>query len=74
LKSDEKWLLFQVKGKTWGWGFSSAVERLSSKCKALGLVPSSEKKKRKKKGKHSTFKGDFLVLLSFLFYFSATQL
>jgi len=32
-----------------GWGFSSAVERLPSKCKALGLVPSSEKKKKKKK-------------------------
>nr|XP_038952446.1 glutaredoxin-like protein C5orf63 homolog isoform X4 [Rattus norvegicus] len=26
-----------------GWGFSSAVERLASKYKALGLVPSSKK-------------------------------
>jgi len=32
-----------------GWGFSSVVERLPSKLKALGLVPSSEKKKRKRK-------------------------
>jgi len=29
-----------------GWGFSSVVEHLPSKCKALGLVPSSEKKKK----------------------------
>jgi len=29
----------------WGWGFNSVVERLPSKRKALGLVPSSEKKK-----------------------------
>jgi len=28
-----------------GWGFSSVVERLPSKRKALSLVPSSEKKK-----------------------------
>jgi len=27
-----------------GWGFSSVIERLPSKCKALGSVPSSEKK------------------------------
>jgi len=32
-----------------GWGFSSVVERLPSKRKALGSVLSSEKKKRKKK-------------------------
>jgi len=31
-----------------GWGFSSAVERLPSERKALGSVPSSEKKKKKK--------------------------
>jgi len=31
------------------WGFSSVVECLPSKCKALGLVPSSEKKKKGKK-------------------------
>jgi len=32
-----------------GWGFSSVVERLPSKRKALGSVPISEKKKKKKK-------------------------
>jgi len=32
-----------------GWGFSSVVEHLPSKLKALGLVLSSEKKKEKKK-------------------------
>jgi len=38
-----------------GWGFSSVVECLPSKRKALGLVPSSqgEKKKDKKKKKKS---------------------
>jgi len=30
-----------------GWGFSSVVERLPRKSKALGSVPSSEKKKKK---------------------------
>jgi len=35
-----------------GWGFSSAVEHLPSKRKALGSVPSSEKKKEKKKSDH----------------------
>jgi len=29
-----------------GWGFSSVVERLPRKRKALGSVPSSEKKKK----------------------------
>lgn len=29
------------------WGFSSVVERLPSKCKALGLVLSSGGKKKK---------------------------
>jgi len=33
----------------WGWGFSSVVERLPRKRKALGSVPSSEKKNQKKK-------------------------
>jgi len=37
--------------KHWGWGFSSVVENLPSKCKALGSVPSSEKKKKKQKNK-----------------------
>jgi len=32
-----------------GWGFSSVVERLPNKRKALGLVPSSDKKKKEKK-------------------------
>jgi len=36
-----------------GWGFSSVVGRLPSKCKALGSVPSSEKKKRKGKERKS---------------------
>jgi len=40
-----------------GWGFSSVVERLPRKHKALGSVPSSGKKKRKqKKKKKKTFK------------------
>jgi len=34
-----------------GWGFSSAVECLPSERKALGLVPSSGKKNKKKKTK-----------------------
>jgi len=33
--------------KLWGRGFSSVVEHLHSKRKALGSVPSSEKKKKK---------------------------
>jgi len=37
--------------KTRGWGFSSVVERLPRKRKALGSVPSSEKKNQKKKKK-----------------------
>jgi len=42
-------LYLQIKKKTKnrGWGFSSVVERLPSKRKALGSVPSSEKKKKK---------------------------
>jgi len=36
---------------TWGWGFSSVVERLPRKRKALGSVPSSKKKNQKKKKK-----------------------
>jgi len=32
----------------WGWGFSSVVEHLPSKLKALGSVPSSGKKRKKK--------------------------
>jgi len=34
-----------------GWGFSSVVERLPRKLKALGSVPSSGKKKKKKFGR-----------------------
>jgi hypothetical protein len=36
--------------KVWGWGFSSVVERLPSKCKALGSVLSSGKKEKERKG------------------------
>jgi len=36
---------------SWGWGFSSVVECLPRKRKALGSVPSSEKKNQKKKKK-----------------------
>jgi len=35
----------------WLLGFSSVVECLPSKCKALGSVPSSEKRKKKKEKK-----------------------
>jgi len=37
----------QITQKMWqrGWGFGSVVERLPSNHKALGLVPSSGKKK-----------------------------
>jgi hypothetical protein len=38
-----------LKAHNWGWGFSSVVERLPSKRKALGSGLSSEKKKKKKK-------------------------
>jgi len=38
-----------LKVAPWGWGFSSVVERLPSKRKALGSVPSSKKKKKEKK-------------------------
>jgi len=38
-----------LKKKNRGWGFSSVVERLPSKRKALGLVLSSGNKKIKKK-------------------------
>jgi len=43
----------EKKRNSWGWGFSSVVERLPRKRKALGSVPSSKKKepKRKKKKK-----------------------
>jgi len=37
----------ELKRQSRGWGFSSVVEGLPSKCKALGSVPSSEKKKKK---------------------------
>jgi len=36
-----------MKGLGRGWGFSSVVEHLPSKRKALGSVPSSEKKKKR---------------------------
>jgi len=34
--------------EAWGWGFISVVERLPSNRKALGLVLSSEKKKKER--------------------------
>jgi len=40
-----------------GWGFSSVVERLPSKRKALSSVPSSEKKKKEKKKKEEKKEG-----------------
>jgi len=40
------------KTKTRGWGFSSVVESLPSKCKALG--PQLRKKKKKKEKKTTT--------------------
>jgi len=40
-----------VKSTDWGWGFSSVVEHLPRKRKALGSVLSSEKKKERKKKK-----------------------
>jgi len=40
---------------TQGWGFSSVVERLPRKRKALGSVPSFEKKERKKEKKEHTY-------------------
>jgi len=42
-----------VKNNPRGWGFSSVVERLPRKRKALGSVPSSEKKNQKKKEQSS---------------------
>jgi len=41
--------LDQKRNSSGGWGFSSVVERLPRKRKALGSVPSSEKKNQKKK-------------------------
>jgi len=46
-----------LKTKTGGWGFSSVVEHLPSKRKALGSVSSSEKKKEKKKKDKNSFSG-----------------
>ena len=37
-----------MRQETAGWGFSSVVEHLPSKRKAVGSVLSSEKKKKKK--------------------------
>jgi len=46
-----------IKGARRGWRFSSVVERLPRKRKALGSVPSSEKKKEPKKKKKKKPKG-----------------
>jgi len=40
--------MVQIKSVYRGWGFSSVVEGLPSKRKALGSVPSSEKKIKEK--------------------------
>jgi len=41
----------QLRVQARGWGFGSVAERLPRKRKALGSVPSSEKKNQKKKKK-----------------------
>jgi len=46
------------KPKVGGWGFSSVVERLPRKCKALGSVPSSEKKEPKKNPRWTVIEED----------------
>jgi hypothetical protein len=43
--------IWSSKPAMWGWGFSSVVERLPSKCKALGSVLSSGKNKNKQTNK-----------------------
>jgi len=43
---------FNLRMDIGGWGFSSVVDRLPRKRKALGSVPSSEKKNQKKKKKN----------------------
>jgi len=40
--------IFFKKQRVRGWGFTSVVERLPSKYKALGLVPSSKNKQTNK--------------------------
>jgi len=47
----DSWYSPLLEVKAGGWGFSSVVERLPRKRKALGSVPSSEKKNQKKKKK-----------------------
>jgi len=42
-----------------GWGFSSVVEHLPRKRKALGSVPSQKKKKKKEKKKKKKEKNVF---------------
>jgi len=49
--NDKTWYAPQEEVRLAGWGFSSVVERLPRKRKALGSVPSSEKKKEPKKKK-----------------------
>jgi len=53
-----------------GWGFSSVVECLPRKCKALGSVPSSEKKNQKKKKRVLEELSSFLKINLELFLFS----
>jgi len=59
LRSPDPMGTLSIKTEQIGWGFSSVVERLPRKRKALGSVPSSEKKnqtKTKTKTKTTTTK------------------
>ena len=49
-----------------GWGFSSEVERLPRKRKALGSVPSSEKKNQKKNENINNNKAMIILSLCFV--------
>jgi len=51
------------KYSSWGWGFSSVVERLPRKRKALGSVPSSDKKNQKKNTQVNNKKNVFIECL-----------
>jgi hypothetical protein len=62
--SSHSWLppSIHVRHHTQGWGFSSVEECLPSKCKALSLVPSQKKKKKKLHSDHQiSFTGFFLT-------------
>jgi len=46
--SSETWHSLGFKTHQWGWGFSSVVEHLPRKRKALGSKKRTKKKKKKK--------------------------